>query len=213
MPSDSPARVRADPERQPAEEEFDPLSDVFVAQFAKPADIGMVNLRALTPFQRALLVIDGTVTKFIEAYTMEPVAVRIISHESRRLSAENTWLQTDAGTMVIAREVVLEGGYSGALWAHALSLIVPDRLPPAALEQMKANPGGLGRILLDTGLETRREVLWYGREPAETLPPAVRPRMSVGCLCRTYRILAGGRSVMLIHERFPLDASALPSQV
>src|SRR3989304_4469863 len=77
--------------------EFDPLSDLFVAQFAKPPDLGIVNLRALTPFQRALLVIDGTVTKFIEAYTMEPVTVRIISHEQRRLSAENAWLEAEGG--------------------------------------------------------------------------------------------------------------------
>ena len=40
-------------------EPFDPLSDLFVAQFAKPAQLGGVNLRALTPFHRALLVIDG----------------------------------------------------------------------------------------------------------------------------------------------------------
>src|SRR3972149_10783383 len=91
--------------------EFDPLSDLFVAQFAKPPDLGIVNLRALTPFQRALLVIDGTVTKFIEAYTMEPVTVRIISHEQRRLSADNTWLEAEAGAPVLARDAVLGGEF------------------------------------------------------------------------------------------------------
>src|SRR3990172_4462473 len=91
--------------------EFDPLSDLFVAQFAKPPDLGIVNLRALTPFQRALLVIDGTVTKFIEAYTMEPVTVRIISHEQRRLSAENAWLEAEAGTPRFAPGRVFQGKY------------------------------------------------------------------------------------------------------
>src|SRR3970040_1519025 len=124
--------------------EFDPLSDLFVAQFAKPPDLGIVNLRALTPFQRALLVIDGTVTKFIEAYTMEPVTVRIISHEQRRLSADHTWLEAEAGTTVLARDVVLEGKYSGVLHAHALSLVLPERLPADALIKVGAQPRGVG---------------------------------------------------------------------
>src|SRR3990172_3833993 len=135
--------------------EFDPLSDLFVAQFAKPPDLGIVNLRALTPFQRALLVIDGTVTKFIEAYTMEPVTVRIISHEQRRLSAENAWLEAEAGTTVLARDVVLEGEYFGGLPAHALSLVLPERLTAGGLTQKGAPPGGLGRILLESQIETR----------------------------------------------------------
>ncbi|HLA25390.1 MAG TPA: chorismate pyruvate-lyase family protein [bacterium] len=193
--------------------EFDPLSDLFVAQFAKPPDLGIVNLRALTPFQRALLVIDGTVTKFIEAYTMEPVTVRIISHEQRRLSADNTWLEAEAGTTVLARDVVLEGKYSGVLHAHALSLVLPERLPAEALTQMGAHPGGLGQILLESRIETRREVLWYGREAADGLPAAIRTRMSGGCLSRTYRIITHGRPVSLIHERFPLEPDRIPAQV
>lgn len=194
-------------------QEFDPLSDVFVAQFARPADLGVVNLRALSPFQRALLVIDGTVTKFIEAYTMEPVSVRVISHESRRLAADNAWLEAEAGMTVFARDVVIEGKYTAALHAHAVSLVVPSRLPPGAVEQMGANPGGIGRILLESRLETRREVLWYGREAQDALPPAIRSRMRGGCLSRTYRIMAGGRPISLIHERFPLESDRLPAQV
>jgi hypothetical protein len=54
---------------------FNPLKDLFAAQSSKPETLREVNLRALSPFQRALLVIDGTVTKFIEAYTMEPVEI------------------------------------------------------------------------------------------------------------------------------------------
>lgn len=194
-------------------DEFDPVSDLFVAQFAKPPHLGTVNLRALTPFQRALLVIDGTVTKFIEAYTMEPIAVRILSHDHRRLSTDNAWLEAVAGTTVFARDVVIEGKYTGALYAHALSLVLPDRLPAVVLQQMDAHPGGIGKILLDSRMETRREVLWYGREAGENLPAEIRPRISGGCLSRTYRILTGGRPVSLIHERFPLEPDRLPAQV
>ena len=43
---------------------YDPLIDLPMAQAARPAELGPVNLRTLTPFQRALLVIDGTVRGF-----------------------------------------------------------------------------------------------------------------------------------------------------
>lgn len=144
---------------------------------------------------------------------MEPVTVRIVGQDWRRLSVGHTWLEAEMGTTVIAREVLLEGGYSAALYAHALSLIVPDRLPQAACAQLEENPGGLGRILLEIRLEARREILWYGREPSRSLPEAVRFQMPEGCLTRTYRIITGGRPVMLIHERFPLDGDRFPSQV
>ena len=51
------------------------MKDLFVAQFAKPSDLEEMNLSQLTPFQRALLTIDGTVTQLIEAYTFSPVEV------------------------------------------------------------------------------------------------------------------------------------------
>ncbi len=45
--------------------DFSPLNELLTAQAAKPAGLSAVNLRVLSPFQRSLLVIDGTVTKFI----------------------------------------------------------------------------------------------------------------------------------------------------
>jgi hypothetical protein len=45
-------------------EGFDPLRHVMLAQSSKPRELSSVDLRTLTPFQRALLVLDGTVTKF-----------------------------------------------------------------------------------------------------------------------------------------------------
>ena len=108
---------------------FDPLIDLFVAQTARPEQLGEINLRALSPFQRALLVIDGNVTKFIEAYRLEPVDIVRFSQEERKLPADHPWLEVTKGTTVIARQVILRGHYSYILYAYALSLIVPNRLP------------------------------------------------------------------------------------
>ena len=188
---------------------FDPLSDLFVAQFARPADLMPVNLRALSPFQRSLLVIDGTVTKFLEAFTLQPVDVNLVSQETRTLTKAHEWLETAANSKVIAREVVLRGRYDRAFHAYAASLLVVERLPESIQQGLATNPGGLGRILLDGKLETRREVLWYGRQRAER--PRVSDLSDRQVLTRTYRIISSGLPVMLINEQFPIPDDLLPS--
>ena len=190
---------------------FDPLEDLLVAQPERPANLGAVNLRTLTPFQRSLLVIDGTVTKFIEAYTMEPVETVRISQETRRLDSDHRWLDEPAGATLLARQVFLQGRYSGTLYAYAASLLARSRLSQAVLEGLETNPGGIGRVMLETGLETIRELLWYGREHVDR-PPAPIDRLSSGdFISRTYRIIAGGRPLMLINEKFPIPTDSLPS--
>ncbi|MDP3984989.1 MAG: chorismate pyruvate-lyase family protein [Acidimicrobiia bacterium] len=188
---------------------FDPLGDLFVAQFASPPGLLPVNLRTLSPFQRALLVIDGTVTKFLEAFTLQPVDVALVSQELRRLPEQHDWLEVDADTPVIAREVTLRGRYDRFLHAYAASLLVIERLPESVQQGLTTNPGGLGRIILDSKLETRREVLWYGRQ--RTDQPRIRELDGRQVLSRTYRIISGGHPLMLINEQFPLPDDLLPS--
>jgi chorismate-pyruvate lyase len=189
---------------------FDPLGDLFVAQSVKPAHVEPINLRALSPFQRALLVIDGTVTKFIEAYTMEPVDVVRLNQEPVQLDHEHEWLEVPQGETVVARQVLLRGRYSYTFHAYAVSLIVPERLGTAAAH-LAENGAGLGGILLDRGMETRREVLWYGKEGGDQVPKAVRDLGPGEFLSRTYRIIFSGKPVMLINERFPYGIRELPA--
>jgi len=191
---------------------FDPLSDLFVAQLARPTQLGAVNLRALTPFQRALLVIDGTVTKFIEAYTLEPVQTVHLGQEKRALASDQPWLEASAGTTVLARRVYLEGRYTRTVYAYAVSLVVPDRLPEAARDSLQDDAGSLGRILLSAQLETRREVLWYGREQLADVPHPIQGLNGAPAISRTYRIISRGRPLMLINEKFPSSPDRLPSR-
>ena len=188
---------------------FDPLTELFVAQFARPPDLVEVNLRTLSPYQRALLVIDGTVTKFLEAITMQPVDVVIVSQEVRRMAETHDWLEVEADTPVIAREVELRGRHDRILHAFAASLLVIDRMPDTVKEALTDNPGGLGRILLDSKLETRREVLWYGRQRADQA--RISELSGRELLSRTYRIISGGQPLMLINEQFPMAEDLLPS--
>ncbi len=80
---------------------FNPMEDLLTAQFAMPADLRELNLRTLTPFQRALMVTDGTVTKFIEAYTMEQIEIVRLGQEIRSLTVNNAWLEAEEGSKVL----------------------------------------------------------------------------------------------------------------
>ena len=188
---------------------FDPLSDLLIAQIQRPPQWQDANLRALTPFQRSLLSIDGTVTKFIEAYTMEPVCVELIDQDVHNLEVDHPWLEIEAGTAVISRQVLLRGKYSQTLYVYAVSLLVYDQLPEEVREDLRLYPGGIGRVLIKNQLETRREVLWYGREDIQQLPEPVASLADGRFLSRTYRIICQDTPFMLINERFPLSLSQI----
>jgi chorismate-pyruvate lyase len=196
----APGRSLADGGAPP----FDPAADVFVAQASRPACLAPVDLAALTPLQRGLLVIDGTVTKFLEASALEPIEVVRLDQAIERLAAADPWLDVAAGAGVIRRRVMLRGLQSGRFYVWADSLIAIERLSATVRRAIEQDGGGLGQILIDTAAETRREGLWYGRERCADVPPRVRGLWAGEFLSRSYRVLAGARPMMVITERFPL---------
>lgn len=184
---------------------FEPFSDLLLAQAERPSHLHSVNLRHLTPFHRALLSIDGTVTKFIEAYHLEPVESVVLGQRTQQLPGQHHWLELAAGSEVVARQVLLRGRYSATVYAYAVSLLVPNRLPATLLHDLSQEPAGLGRVLLNSQIENRRELLWYGRETLSDLPLEISRHTGADFLSRTYRILAGGQALMLINEKFPVE--------
>lgn len=184
---------------------FDPFADLLAAQASRPVDLHPVNLRTLTPFQRALVSIDGTVTKFIEAYMLEPVESVLLAQQNQPLLADHPWLALSAPGEVIARQVLLRGRYSATVYAYAVSLLIPERLPPNLLRDLAHEPAGIGRLLLNSQIENRREILWYGRERIANLPEEIERCTGHEFISRTYRIIADDQPVMLINEKFPVE--------
>ena len=184
------------------------MKALFVAQDDKPATLKRINLARLTPFQRGLLVADGTVTRLIEAYTLMPVEVVLLQQARQTLSAENIWLQLSAGEEVISRQVVLQTHLqeepSPIIHTYADSLIVPQCLPQSILEGLESDKQGLGGLLRRSGLETRRELLWCGIEVLTDLPSAVVHLEGKKFISRTYRVFTNQKPLMLINEKFPL---------
>lgn len=188
---------------------FDPFADLLSAQGSRPLDLQPVNLRNVTPFLRALVSIDGTVTKFIEAYMLEPVESVLLTQQTQRLLTDHPWLALPAQSEVIARQVLLRGRYSATIYAYAVSLLAPGWLPKTLLHDLAGEPAGIGRVLLNSQIENRREILWYGREQIAHLPEAIERYAGNDFISRTYRIIADGQPVMLINEKFPFAAPSV----
>ncbi len=184
------------------------MKALFVAQDDKPVTLREIDLALLTPFQRGLLVTDGTVTRFIEAYTFTPVEVALLQQSKRALSAEHIWLELPAGAEVILRQVALQTHLpdesSPTIHTYAESLVVPKRLPKSFLEGLESDKHGLGGLLRHSSLETRRELLWCGVENLTHLPPAIAHLEGKPFISRAYRVFANQELLMLINENFPL---------
>lgn len=177
----------------------------MLAQSRRPPELGAIDLRSLTAFQRALLVLDGTVTKFIEAYTLEPLEILRLEQGTEILAEDHHWLGAAKGTEVGLRQVLIRSKRTRSTYAYAVSLLVFARLPDRVRHGIEIQGEGIGRLLNDSELETRREVLWYGRERLQELPDIVRRSAGADFLSRTYRIISKGQPIALITERFPIN--------
>jgi D-lactate dehydrogenase (cytochrome) len=169
------------------------IAKQFPAQDERPASLEAVALGALRPDQRALLVIDGTVTLFLQAWACEPIEVRVLEQRLVALAQAQPWLEVPAGARVLERAVELVGTRTGRHYARADSLIAVERLDPALRAELESGRQSIGQILLSPGFESRREGLWFGRETCGDRDSLVR----------TYRVRAQNTPLMLITERFP----------
>lgn len=156
--------------------------------------------------QHVLLVTDGTVTNVLEAYAGEPITVVKLRQTIEPAGRSVSDLDVRQSDAVMRREVLLRGSESGRTFVHALSQIVPDRLDPAIRRGLLESSKPIGRLIEENHLETFREILSAQREPAGARGVHFGLGHTAPVTSRTYRIIAGGRPIMLITETFPVDA-------
>lgn len=163
-----------------------------------------VPTQDLPPFLRALLATDGTVTKILEAYFWEPVEVVTLRQEFIHAEQSIAWIRLDPGDRVLIRHAHLSGMESGRVYATAFSVIRTQLIPETFRQRLIDRQVGIGVLIRDSGLESYREVLEVGIEPADgSGDPATREQSDL--VFRTYRIIIDGEPVILITERFPLN--------
>jgi len=158
----------------------------------------------LGTFQRVLLMTDGTVTDVLEAYTAEAIRVIKLDQEFGRTGSESPQLDLDDGERVLHRSVLLQGAMSGTNYLHGHSVITTDRLPPEVLEGLLTSGQPIGRLLAKNRVETFREIVGVGFEPAAECAEWFGVAPTSNLVFRTYRIHVRRRPVMRITEKFPV---------
>lgn len=181
-------------------------SRVFTLQGLAGEGLRPVPIAGLDPFLRSLLVTDGTVTRALEAQTLDRVTVEVVDQARAALPAETaSHLAMAPGQDSIRRRVLMRAKPLSSPVAYADSHLVPERLPPQFMATLSSSSEGIGGSLQQMHLESRRELLWFGIGAApDWAPVAGSPEV----LVRVYRLLCGGRPAMLIAESFVVELAA-----
>jgi chorismate-pyruvate lyase len=162
-----------------------------------------INPATLSTFQRILLTTDGTVTDILEAYLFEQIRVVKLLEELVAIAQDIPALELKQGTDVILRKILLQGKISRRNFIYAESIIVPERLDENFRDELLKTRTPIGKIWLEHKVETFKEILDSGKEPANGLSSyfTIEPREDI--LFRTYRVISNRKSVMMITEKFP----------
>lgn len=167
----------------------------------------------LSRFQRILLTTDGTVTHILEACAGEPVRVVKLAHSEVIALLDEPALEMSRPERVIKRTIVLQGVSTGQNYLYADSVMLADRLDPGLVEALVATDEPVGRLMVDSRLETFREILLCDTEAAGSTGAHFGVDPAALLLVRTYQVIIAGRPAMRITEKFPATAWLEGSEV
>lgn len=166
------------------------------------APLRNLDLNSLGLLQRILLISDGTLTDIVEAAFEEPIRLVKLALETAPALTPVDDLGVTPGQAVMRREILLQGANTGRNYVYAESHIALDALPAGLREDLVTTNRPLGRLWVEHKLETRKEILRVWRVPAGG-PGVHFDDPPQGLIARTYRVISGGRPIMLISEYFP----------
>jgi chorismate-pyruvate lyase len=146
---------------------------------------------------------NGTLTRILRVVADEEIVVQIIDQKIRPPVADEVGSGLLAGERILQRHVLLKGRSSGQQFVAAESLVAVDLLPRAIATSLTETHCSIGEIMAAGRLETFKEPaeVWVGEIPDWFVVDGHRtpqPR-TVG---RRYRIISGGRPVIVITEYF-----------
>ena len=160
------------------------------------ADLDEIDLAALTPAARLLVLHDGVLTFALEALLLRPVVIELDHQALRPADAEQTTL-LDAVGGVLTRRGRIREAERGTVLVHTSAAIVLDVLPRTFEAVLADSRRGLGEALSRLGLALRREPLSCGRRPHSQE------------VVRRHRIVAAARPACLVEERLDLASPGL----
>jgi chorismate-pyruvate lyase len=152
-------------------------------------------------FLRALLVADGTVTKLIEAYALEPLQVLLHCQQAELNQATPENLQLNSSDFYLHRKISLVGSLSSVVYLHAESWIDLTLFKDEIYQDFLQAKMGIGEIIQKCELPTYRRILNFFSEEKEQQI----------LLCRTYVIHVNQQPAIQITEKFPISVFRLSS--
>ena len=176
----------------------------WLAQSERPARLTDVDFSALPVALRLLLIHDGTLTTALEAHQLAPIVADVGEQRPEGLDeASARWLAAAPGDPAVRRHTLLRHRMSRRLLVRAEVVLLPDRLPPGFTRVLATSDKGLGAAFARMRIETRRELLWYGRSPLLGLSPEDARTAGTTGVSRGYRLIMGPTPVCWIEEIFP----------
>jgi chorismate-pyruvate lyase len=157
----------------------------------------------LSPFQRILLTTDGTLTEILEAYLFEPIQVVKLTEKITERKQEILPLDLKIESELIKRKVLLRGKISRRNLVYAESILVSERLKPEFRDELLKSQTPIGRLWLEHKIETFKEIVDSGKEPANELSNYFQIEKGDKVLFRTYCVFSNRLPIMIITEKFP----------
>lgn len=164
---------------------------------------GHIDPSSLSTFQRILLTTDGTVTHMLEAYLFEQIQVVKLSEQLISVSQDIEPMELIKGTDVIVRKIFLRGRISRRNFIYAESIVVPERLEENFRKELLETKTPIGKIWLEQRVETFKEIIDSGKEPASELASDFKINPQENILFRTYCVFTNQKPTMMITEKFP----------
>lgn len=163
------------------------------------------DLSELPAFLRTLLVMDGTVTKALEAWFWEPVKVVPLQNELMSLAKPVEGLDVTKGDKILQREVILQGTNTTKIFACARSTVSIKSLPKEIGKALEEREIGIGELFREQGLETYRDIFNINYYSAPPKDDSLVSHLNNEIISRSYRIWVNGNPAIIVTEYFPVD--------
>ncbi len=179
------------------------ITEVFKTDLYGLLRDSQIDPSKLSPFQKILLIADGTLTNILEAFLNEPIGVIKLSEEIVSITTDILPLKIKAGTEVLERQILLQGKTSRRNWLYADSIVVLERVEEKFREKLIKSHTPIGKLWREHKTETFKEIVTYAQEPAGDLADYFDIKREDRLLSRTYRVFSNRQPVMTITEKFP----------
>ena len=153
--------------------------------------------------QRLMLVTDGRITDIVQAYSGETLEAVKLYQKMIICDAKFSALKLDQEQQVVERSIVLQGTKTKTNYLYADSYLVLDRLDTHLRNELIFSSQPIGKLLRENKIETYREIIDCGIEPADSLTQYFDIEPGTEIIYRTYQVLVAGYPIMLITEKFP----------